>query len=200
MSFKSFDISDENSVKELLKNIKEEYKIIDGLVNTAYPRTEDWGKKEQLLNFESWKENLNLHLGGYYLMSINVAEIMKDQGCGSIINFGSIYGVSVPDFSIYEGTEMTTPIPYPSIKAGINLLTKYIASYYGLYNIRANVIAPGGVFDNQPEKFIQNYIKKVPLRRMTNPDDIVGPVIFLLSDASAYITGQILMVDGGWTI
>ncbi len=200
ISFIPADISDENSVKNLLQKIKEKYDVIDGFVNTAYPKTKDWGDKEQLLNYKSWKENLNLHLGGYYLTSINVAEIMKDQGFGSIINMGSIYGVSAPDFKIYEGTEMTTPIAYPSIKAGINLLTKYIASYYGSYNIRANVIAPGGLFDNQPKNFVSKYINKVPLKRMANSDDIVGPVIFLLSDASAYITGQVLLVDGGWTI
>ena len=125
---------------------------------------------------------------------------MKKQNKGSIINFSSIYGVSAPDFKIYKGTELSMDITYAVIKGGINMLTKYLASFYGEYNIRANVIAPGGVFDNQAEKFVMNYTKNVPLGRMALPEDIVGAVIFLMSEAASYITGQILLIDGGWTI
>lgn len=199
VDFKKMDISDTKSVNDFINYCLKKFGRIDGWVNTAYPRTKDWGIKANLTNFEYWKENVNLHLGGYYLTSIKAAEIMKEQRSGSIVNFGSIYGVSAPDFSIYEGTKMTVPIPYSAIKGGINMLTKYIATYYGKYNIRANVIAAGGIFDNQPSSFVENYNKKVPLGRMGTPEDLIGPTIFLISDASKYITGQILMVDGGWT-
>ena len=198
--FKKTDITNEESVNTLLADCIKNFGKIDALVNTAYPRTKDWGKKEQLLNFDSWKKNVEMHLGGYYLTSIKVAEVMKEQKFGSIVNFSSIYGINAPDFSIYENTNMTTPIPYVAIKGGINMLTKYIASYYGKYNIRANVIAPGGVYDNQPEEFVKKYIRKISLGRMANPIDIIGPVVFLVSEASSYITGQILIVDGGWIL
>lgn len=198
--YENLDIFKEESVDEFISNILKRYKKIDGWVNTAYPRTKDWGHKDQLLNYNSWKKNVNLHLGGYYLTSIKAAEIMKKQKFGSIINFSSIYGISAPDFSIYENTNMTTPIPYPAIKGGIIMLTKYIASFYGKYKIRANVIAPGGIYDNQPKDFVNKYISKTPLGRMGRAEDIVGTVIFLMSDASNYITGTVHVIDGGWTI
>jgi len=197
--FKKVDITKEESVDSLIEFCMEKFKRIDAWVNMAYPYTKDWDKKENLTNYSIWRKNVDMHLGGYYITSIKVAEIMKKQHYGSIVNFSSIYGVNAPDFSIYEGTEMTTPIPYPAIKGGINMLTKYIATYYGKYNVRANLIAPGGIFDNQPQLFVEKYIKKVPLNRMGKVEDIVGPVIFLVSDAASYITGHILMVDGGWS-
>ncbi|MHA1764672.1 MAG: SDR family oxidoreductase [Promethearchaeota archaeon] len=199
VNFKKMDVSNENSVDDFIHFCLENFKRIDGWINAAYPRTKDWGNKKNLTNFTSWKENINMHLGGYYLTSIKAAEIMKRQESGSIVNYGSIYGVTAPDFSIYEGTEMTVPIAYSSIKGGINMLTKFIATFYGRYNVRANVLAAGGIFDNQPASFVSNYIKKVPLGRMGTPEDLIGPTLFLISDASKYITGQILLVDGGWT-
>ncbi len=197
--YQKLDIGEENSINTFMENVCEELKEIHGWVNTAYPRTKDWGKKDQLLDFTSWKRNIEMHLGGYYLTSVKAAEIMKKQNNGSIVNFSSIYGITAPDFSIYEGTDMTVPIPYAAIKGGINMVTKYIASYYGKYNVRANIIAPGGVFDNQSKSFKEKYEEKVPLKRMAYPEDIAGPVIFLISDASSYITGHVLVVDGGWT-
>lgn len=198
--FVKTDIGSEKSIDNLINFCISEFKRIDGLVNTAFPRTKDWGEHEQLFSFNSWKKNIDMQLGGYYLTSIKVAEIMKKQKQGNIVNFGSISGAVAPDFSIYEGTKMVKQIPYAVIKAGVHMLAKYLAAYYGKYNVRSNVIAPGGVFDNQPEPFLINYCKKTPMGRMANPEDIVGPVIFLLSDASSYVNGHILMVDGGWTI
>ncbi|MFX1391964.1 MAG: SDR family oxidoreductase [Promethearchaeota archaeon] len=198
--YKYMDITNEESVNSFIAEILKDFKKIDGWVNTAYPRTEDWGKKEGLTDFNSFMKNIEMQLGGYYLTSIKAAELMSKKGGGSIINFGSIYGINAPDFSIYKDTQMTTPIPYVAIKGGINMLTKYIASYYGEHNVRANVIAPGGVFDNQPENFVKKYNEKVPLKRMARPDDLIGLVILLLSAAGSYITGQILPIDGGFTI
>lgn len=198
--YKNLDITKEYSIDNFIEEIVKKYEKIDGWVNIAYPKTEDWGKKEKVLNFLSWKKNVEMHMGGYCLTSLKIAETMKEKQSGSIINFSSIYGIKAPDFSIYEGTGMDMPITYAAIKGGINMLTKYIASKYGKYNIRANIIAPGGLFNDQPMSFVENYEKKVPLGRMANPRDMVGPVIFLISDASSYITGHILMVDGGLII
>jgi len=193
------DITSESSVQEAIADIIQNDGRIDILVNSAYPRTKDWGLKFEQVSFDSWKKNVNDHLGGYFLCCQKVSEQMKHQGGGTIINLASIYGVVATDFSIYENTEMTMPVAYSAIKGGIIALTKYIATYYGKYNVRANIISPGGIFDNQPTAFVEKYSKKTPLGRMGRPEDIVGTVIYLASDASSYITGQNLMVDGGWT-
>lgn len=197
--FKKLDFTNEEEVSFLLNECMEKYGKIDGLVNTAYPRTEDWGTQESLTNYDSWKKNVEMHLGAYYITSIKVAELMKKKNQGSIVNFSSTYGVVAPDFAIYEGIEYLSPIAYSAIKGAVNMLTKYIATLYGKYNIRANVIAPGGVFNHQPESLVKGYNKRVPLERMASPEDIAGPVLFLISDAASYITGQVIMVDGGWT-
>jgi NAD(P)-dependent dehydrogenase (short-subunit alcohol dehydrogenase family) len=111
----------------------------------------------------------------------------------------SVYGIVGPDFSIYENTTMTMPAAYSAIKGGIINLTRYLAAYLGPQKIRVNAISPGGIYDNQPANFVNNYNNKVPLRRMGNPDDIAPAVTFLLSDEAGYITGQNLAIDGGWT-
>jgi len=125
---------------------------------------------------------------------------MKKQGFGSLINMSSIYGLVGPDFTIYEGTDMTMPAAYAAIKGGLNNLTRYLASYYGVSQVRINTVSPGGILDNQPKSFVDNYNKKVPLKRMGNPKDIVSAVYYLLSDEANYVTGHNLVVDGGWSI
>ncbi|MFN4976247.1 MAG: oxidoreductase [Bacteroidota bacterium] len=194
------DITNEDSVKSVVANIVKKYGRIDGWVNNAYPRTGDWGKKLEDIPFESWRRNVDMHLNGYYLCCQVVLEHMKLQQFGSLINMSSIYGMVAPDFSIYEGTTMTMPAAYSAIKGGINNLSKYLASYYGHCNVRVNIVSPGGIFDSQPDAFVNKYNKKVPLKRMGQPNDIIGPIHFLLSDDSSYITGHNLVVDGGLTI
>ena len=111
----------------------------------------------------------------------------------------SIYGLVGPDFNVYNGTNMTMPAAYSAIKGGLNNLTRYLASYYGEFQVRVNTISPGGIFNNQEESFVNNYIEKVPMKRMGKPEDIVAAVFYLISDESNYITGQNLIIDGGWT-
>ena len=125
---------------------------------------------------------------------------MKENKNGSLINIASIYGMQAPDFSVYEGTSIDNPVGYAAIKGGIINLTRYLAAYYGRYNLRANCVSPGGIFDNQDPIFVKNYEKKVPLKRMGNADDIAPAVAFLLSDGAKYITGQNIAVDGGWSV
>ncbi len=124
---------------------------------------------------------------------------MKKQGSGSIVNIGSTYGVVSPDFTVYDGTEMTSSAAYTAIKGGVINFTRYLAAYFGKHGVRANCVSPGGIFDNQNPIFVKNYEHKVPLKRMGKPSDIAGPVAFLLSDDAAYVTGHNLMADGGWT-
>lgn len=195
-----FDITDENSVKNGVSAIVTKYKRIDGWINNAYPRTNDWGAKFEKIPIESWRKNVDMHLNGYFICCQVVLEEMKNQGFGSLINMSSIYGLVGPDFTVYEGTEMTMPAAYAAIKGGLTNLSRYLASYYGSYQIRVNTVSPGGIFDNQPKSFVKNYNKKVPLRRMGSPKDIVSAVFYLLTDESSYITGHNLIVDGGWSV
>lgn len=193
------DITDEDSVKKGIAAIVEKYNQIDGWVNNAYPRTKDWGNKFEDIALESWRKNVDMHLNGYFLCCQVVLEQMKKQGLGSLINMSSIYGLVGPDFTVYEGTKMTMPAAYSAIKGGLNNFTRYLASYYGAYQIRVNTVSPGGIFDNQPESFVNNYNKKVPMKRMGNPKDIVSAVYYLLTDEASYVTGHNLVVDGGWS-
>ena len=193
------DITQEGSVVQFVNEIVAKYSRIDGWVNNAYPRTSDWGLKMEDVLFESWRTNIDMHLNGYFLCCKVILEQMKKQQKGSVINMSSIYGLVGPDFGVYKGTAMTMPVAYSAIKGGINNLTRYLASYYGPYQIRVNTISPGGIIDNQPESFVQAYNEKVPLRRMGRPIDIVSAVHYLLSDETSYITGHNLIIDGGWT-
>ena len=193
------DITDSSSVIEALKLVKTTFGSIDGLVNNAYPRTSDWGAKFEDIVFDSWKNNVDWQLNSYFFITQQVANYMKDCKYCSIVNIGSVYGVVGPDFTVYDGTTMTMPAAYAAIKGGIINFTRYLCSYLGPNQIRVNVVSPGGIFDNQNPAFVENYNKKVPMRRMGLPDDISPAVVFLLSDEAKYITGQNIIVDGGWT-
>jgi NAD(P)-dependent dehydrogenase (short-subunit alcohol dehydrogenase family) len=193
------DITNSNSIDEGLEMVLKKYKKIDGLVNNAYPRTKDWGTKFEDIVFDSWKQNIDWQLNSYFYISQKVATHMSMQKEGSIVNMASIYGVVGADFSVYEGTNMTMPAAYSAIKGALINFTRYVASYFGPQQIRINAVSPGGIFDNQNEIFVNNYCKKVPMRRLGNPEDIAPTVAFLLSDDAKYITGQNIIVDGGWT-
>jgi len=196
----TIDITNEVSIKELIKNVSEKFGRIHGWVNSAYPRTRDWGIKFEEEPFSSWQQNIDMHLNGYVLCCKLISKHMKQFDGGSIVNMASIYGIQGPDFTVYEGTEMGNPASYAAIKGGIINFTRYLAAYYGKYNIRVNCVSPGGIFDNQNKTFVDNYSRKTPLKRMGLPEDIAPAVSFLLSEESKYITGHNLIVDGGWTI
>lgn len=193
------DITNEVSVEEAINMILTKHGQIDGWINNAYPRTNDWGNDFEDITFESWKLNVNMQLNSLFLCCQKVLKIMKNQNFGSLINIASIYGIVGPDFSIYENTNMTMPAAYSAIKGGAINFTKYLASYYGKYSIRINSISPGGIFNNQNIQFVNKYEKKVPLQRMGRPEDISPSIIYLLSDESRYVTGHNLVIDGGWT-
>ncbi len=195
------NITSLNDIKKAIDMLLNKFGEIDVLVNNAYPRNKNYGKRYEDVTYEDFCENINLHVGGYFLITQQVSKVMMKQNYGNIINIGSIYGFAAPRFEIYEGTEMTTPVEYAAIKGAIINLTKYLASYLGKYNIRVNCISPGGVYDHQPETFVKKYSQKVLLgNRMANVDDLTGALLFLLSDDLKYMTGQNIVVDGGWSL
>lgn len=193
------DITNDKSIQNGINLIVEHFGRIDGLVNNAYPRTKDWGAKFEDINPESWRTNINMQLNSYFVCSQNALKIMAKQNSGAIVNIGSIYGVVGNDFTLYEEYGGTSPAAYSAIKGGLINLTRYLASYYGKKGIRVNCVSPGGILDKQHPSFISRYSAKVPMGRLGNPDDIAPAVSFLLSDEAKYITGQNLIVDGGWT-
>jgi NAD(P)-dependent dehydrogenase (short-subunit alcohol dehydrogenase family) len=193
------DITDTNSINGTIELIINKFNRIDGLVNNAYPRTEDWGLKFENIDYKSWQFNVDWQLNSHFYITQEVSKYMVNQGSGSIVNMASIYGIVGPDFTVYEGTEMTMPAAYSAIKGAIVNFSRYLAAYLGPSGVRVNTVSPGGIFDNQNLIFVNNYNKKVPLRRMGYPKDISPSVSFLLSNESNYITGQNLIIDGGWT-
>ncbi|MDE6715698.1 MAG: SDR family oxidoreductase [Muribaculaceae bacterium] len=194
------DLSDTKSIENLVGHTIDTYGRIDGLINAAYPRTKDWGKyRFEDTPFSHWKENVDLQLNSVFYLDQQVSKIMEKQGSGSIVNFGSIYGIVGNDFTIYEDYGGTSPAEYCAIKGGIINFTRYMASYLGKYKIRVNCVCPGGIWDHQREEFVKNYEHRCPMKRMGHPDDIAPLCLFLVSDGAKYITGQIIAADGGWT-
>lgn len=194
----SMDQSNEASVKNCLRQISEKFKTPEVLVNCGVERPM---KKYFEDTAESWDRSMAVNARGLFLVCRAFGQAMQEQKGGSIINVSSIYGLVAADPNLYEGTAMHQTEPdYPYTKGGLQMFSKYLASYLGKDNVRVNCIAPGGLFNNQPEPFLSRYVAKVPLGRMAYPDDLKGLVVFLASDASSYITGAVIPVDGGLTI
>lgn len=199
VTFTEFDISKLEDLKNNIDTLVKSLRGIDIWVNCAYPKTADWGLLPEDVTVESWRKNVDSQLNATALCCTNVAKHMKKKG-GSIINLGSIYGVVGGQFDLYQGTKVVPlPIIYSAVKGGIVNLGRYLASYYGRYNIRVNTVCPGGVLDGQDPKFVAKYAKQTPLGRMAKSHEVAAAVLFLASDAASYVSGATVMVDGGWT-
>lgn len=194
------DITSKESIEELLESVRLKYGQINALVNNAYPRNKDYGKVVEDVTYESFCDNVSMHLGGYFLMCQQFCNFFKNQGNGNIINIASIYGVIPPKFEIYKNTSMTMPIEYSLIKSSIISLTKYLSKYYKKTNIRINTLSPGGILDNQPKEFLNRYNNECLSKGMLHVEDILGGLIFLLSDESKYLNGQNIIIDDGFSI
>jgi NAD(P)-dependent dehydrogenase (short-subunit alcohol dehydrogenase family) len=194
------DITSAQSIESLIASLVERFGHIDALVNNAYPRNKQYGRKLEDVTYADFCENLNTHLGGYFLTSQRFAQYFKDRGVGNIVNLSSIYGVMAPRFEIYEGTAMTMPVEYAAIKSAVIHLTRYFAQYYRRDGIRVNALCPGGVLDAQPESFLARYNAHAGSKGMLAPQDLTGTLIYLLSDASLHMTGQYLVVDDGFSL
>ncbi|MFT5171615.1 MAG: NAD(P)-dependent dehydrogenase (short-subunit alcohol dehydrogenase family), partial [Candidatus Marinamargulisbacteria bacterium] len=157
VKFEVLDITSKVDIQRVLMDVSSREGRIDGVVNNAYPRNKQYGRKFEDVEYGDFCENINTHLGGYFLMCQQFAEFFKKQTYGSIVNIASIYGVIAPRFEVYDGTPMTMPVEYAAIKSALIHLTKYIAKYYKGSQIRANCISPGGIFNHQPEAFVEKY-------------------------------------------
>lgn len=195
------NVTCDESIQECIDSVYNYFGRIDGLVNSAYPRTSDRRSRFEEMKPESWRMNVDWQMNSYFVFCQKALIKMKRQGFGAVVNIGSIYGVVGNDFTLYEAYGGTSSPSYSAIKGGIINLTRFMASYFGPQQIRVNCVSPGGIKDekNQHPSFIERYEAKVPMRRLGNPEDIAPAVSFLLSDDARYITGQNLLVDGGWT-
>ena len=199
-SFCYMDINKLESVVGLIDATEQKFGRVDALVNNAYPRNENYGRKLEDVTLEDFCENVSLHLGGYFLASQQFIDFFRRQGHGNIVNMASVYGFLAPRFEIYEGTTMTMPVEYAVVKAGVLQLTKYLAAYLKGENIRVNAISPGGVADAQPQSFLKAYGEFCSSKGMLDNSDVCGTLLFLLSDTSAFVNGQNLVVDDGFAL
>lgn len=201
----SIDISKQNDVKQFIKKITSKYKKIDVLINNAHfiPRTHpkrDASFEEYPLDL--WDKTITTNLRGLFLCCQEIGRVMVKQKKGVIINVSSIYGIVGADQRIYGKSRLNSPAFYAATKGAMVNFSRYLAAYWHGKNIRVNTLTLGGVFDEKLHKdknFVKSYSNKTILGRMASKEDYDGPLLFLASDASSYVTGTNLIVDGGWT-
>jgi NAD(P)-dependent dehydrogenase (short-subunit alcohol dehydrogenase family) len=204
------DVTNPDSIKNLRDKVLAKFSHIDILVNNAAindmfesPKAASEQSKFENYPLDLWQKSVDVNLTGVFLCSQILGTVMAKQKSGSIINIASTYGITAPDQDLYikkDGTQsFYKPPAYSATKGAVIMFTKYLASYWGGVGVRANTLTPGGVENSQDEFFIQKYSAKTMLGRMAQPIDYKGALIFLASDASRYMTGANLIVDGGWT-
>jgi 2-deoxy-D-gluconate 3-dehydrogenase len=203
------DVTSPASVRGMVEAAQDRFGRLDILVNSAAldPKFDPQHGAQHTNSFEDyplemWEQALSVNLTGMFLCCQAAARPMLAQGKGAIINICSTYGLVGPDQRIYERPGEPTrykPVYYSVTKAGVLGLTRYLATYYAGKNIRANALTPGGVFNNHDETFLKAYSARTVLGRMAHRNEMNGALLFLASDASSYMTGSNLVVDGGWT-
>lgn len=201
------DVSQKSAVTDFFKSASENYGNIYGLINCFHFKG-NTRKLDTSSNFfadfenypeEAWDMVHDVNLKGSFLMSQAAISYFKENGRGVIVNISSTYGNVSANKHIYGDSGINSPVAYGTSKAALINFTRYLATHLADLNIRANCLSPGGVFNNQSEEFINNYTKLTPLGKMARANDYQGAILFLMSDASSYMTGANLNVDGGWT-
>lgn len=199
------DVSDPKSVEKSVSDIINHFSVIDILLNNAATKTKDindFFTPFSDFSLTTWREVMAVNLDGMFLMAQAIGKHMIERRKGAIAQTASIYSLMAPDHRIYEGSqyfgrEINTPAVYTASKAGVIGLTKHLATLWAEYGIRVNALCPGGVSSGQNNEFNKKYSARIPMGRMAQKIDIVGPMMFLVSDASQYMTGQVIYADGG---
>lgn len=200
------DVSKPEDVDKMVEKVTDEFAEINILHNNAAGKSSDLNaffSPFEEYSLDQWRKIMAVNIDGMFLVAKAVGKQMMKQGKGgSIIQTSSIYGIVGPDHRIYEGSayighQINTPAVYSASKAAVIGLTKYLATYWAEHGIRVNALVPGGNQSGQNDQFVKNYSARVPLGRMGKPEEMVGALIFLASDASSYMTGQNIIVDGG---
>ncbi len=196
------DLADETQTRHAVQTAVQERGGLDILVHSAAyagDNGQGWTGDLDRQTVEAWDAALRVNLTSAFVLAQEAREALARSGHGSVIFFGSIYGVVGPDVRLYAGTSLANPVGYGVAKGGLLQLTRYLATLLAP-RIRVNMISPGGVWRHPPQAFEERYVARTPLGRMCTEEDLKGAVAYLASDLSAYVTGQNLLVDGGWTI
>ena len=201
------DNTDETSIINFFAEINKHFNRLDVLINNALVKPEGYYAPFEKYSKKTLKEVIDGNLIGVTLACREACKLFLTQGSGIIINVASIYGITAADQRLYEGVnniyypdeKFSLPVSYAISKAGVVQLTKYLASYYREKDIRVNCLTPGGVFDDHDDTFNENYSYRTTLGRMAEKDEYNGAILFLCSNASSYMSGANLVVDGGWT-
>jgi len=192
----------EDRVK-LISNVKDSGGELNVLINNAAlvggSDLEGWSVPFERQSIDTWRRALEVNLTAIFDLCQGLAPLLIKSRSGSIINIGSIYGFEGPDWSLYEGTAMSNPAAYGVSKGGLLQFTRWLSTTLSP-SVRVNAISPGGIFRNQPHEFVARYEKKTPMGRMAKEEDFCGATAYLASDLSSYVTGQNLIVDGGWSV
>lgn len=197
LSMSCLDVTDESAVKNFFDSLED----ITGAVNCTYPRNQNYGAHFFDVTLADFNENLSLHLGSSFLLMQQCAAYFKrEEKEFSLVNISSIYGVVAPKFEVYHHTKMTMPVEYAAIKSAILHLSKYVVAYVADSRFRVNSVSPGGIFDHQPQDFVEAYKLNTLGKGMLDVDDVIGSIVYLLSDYSRYVNGQNIVVDDGFIL
>jgi NAD(P)-dependent dehydrogenase (short-subunit alcohol dehydrogenase family) len=187
-------------VEQLKSAVIDYFGTIDGLVcghqNKSHLKFEPF----ESVSEENWDTVVEINLKGTFLLCQVIGSHMADTGSGSIINIPSTYSVVAPNQNLYKGTSLGCPAAYSASKGGVDALSRYLASYWAHRNVRVNMITPHGVWNNHEEKFEENFANFSPMRRLSYNHEVASALVYLLSDASSYVTGDNMKVEGGWTV
>jgi len=194
------NLTESSKIDQFIEIANKKFGHIDAAVHSAYPVSEQWGTRFEDLKPENLMKDLHQQLGGAIIFSQRMIKYFRERKKGTLIHISSIQGIAVPKFEHYEKTNMVSPIEYSAIKSGIISITRYLAKYCKGENIRVNCISPGGIFDNQPNDFINSYRESCSSKGLLDPTDLTGTLLYLLSDYSKYVTGQNIIVDDGWSL
>ena len=197
------DVTDKENWQKVVSKIVSAEKSLDILVNNAgytnSTKTSAFDKTFENFSLNDWNSIMNVNLTGTFLGCQAVANQMKKQKKGAIINMASLYGVVSPNHKMYPGTGIVQPVAYTVSKHGVVGLTKYVATWLAESGVRVNSITPGGIFDGHDGLFLERFKKLNPIGRMSNKNELRGALIYLASEASSHVVGHNLVVDGGWT-
>lgn len=201
----SADIRERSQVAEVRKQAEAALGPVDGLLNNAATKSPNFFEPFETFPIEDWDHVMSVNLTGSVVCAQEFGGEMARRRRGSIVNVLSIYGILAPDQRIYEGSEylgraINTPAIYSASKAGLWGLTSYLSAYWGARGVRVNALTPGGIFSGQNDTFVKRYSARVPMDRMGEADDLCGALVYLMSDASGYVTGQNIAVDGGLSV
>tara|TARA_Y100001970_G_C14190719_1_gene835204 strand:- start:179 stop:970 length:792 start_codon:yes stop_codon:yes gene_type:complete len=202
ISYYKIDLKQINKLEKNYSEIISKFGTPNIFVNSSYPKTKDWHKNDfKNIKLNSFSKNIEYQLITNSWINYMTAKFMHKKNIGgSIVQIGSIYGILAQDINLYNKSKIAENLTYSAIKGGIANFSKQLASFYGKYNIRINTIASGGIKNKQDKNFIKNYSSKTPLKRMALPNEVASVVVFLSSAASSYITGETIVVDGGYSI